>query len=73
MSENKMEVDLCTPTENLKKHCQEITPDNPTQPERKSLLGAKKVLLLKYSTFACLVPWYCFSSNCEYASSDSMY
>ena len=45
MSENKMEVDLHTPTENLKKHCQEITPDNPTQPERKSLLGAKKVVI----------------------------
>ena len=38
---SKMVVDLSTPLENLKKCCQEITPDNPTQPETK--LAVKKV------------------------------
>jgi hypothetical protein len=40
---HQMEVDLCTPSENLKKHSQEITPDNPTQPEKRPLLATKKV------------------------------
>ena len=41
---SQIEIDICTPSENLiKQHCQEITPDNPTQPETKPLSGTKKV------------------------------
>ena len=50
MNENsEIEVDLCTPTENLKKHCLEITPDNPTKPEKGPLLAAKKVAAVRIS------------------------
>ena len=48
MNENsQIEVDVCTPMENLKKHCQEITPDNPTKPEKRPLLAAKKVAAVR--------------------------
>jgi hypothetical protein len=62
VSENcKMEVDLCTPAENLKKHYQEITPDNPMQPETTPLLGAKKVS--RMPTYNCLVTrWHLLCS-----------
>ena len=54
MNENsQIEVDLCTPTENLKKHCQEITPDNPTKPEKRPVLAAKKVLIPNPSSLGC--------------------
>ena len=42
-------VDLCTPIENLHKHCQEITPDNPIQPTTEISFGVKKVLVVYQS------------------------